>query len=483
MPKSRSLRVLHVAAEIYPWLKTGGLADVVAALPVAQANAGAEVRLLLPAMPAIAEAVVGKRAIFDCGPFMGAGKIRVCRGRMRDSNLSVYLLEAPYLYTRPGGPYQAPSGQDWPDNLQRFALLSWVAAHLAAGEIDPKWQPDITHAHDWHAGLTPAYMSRHPLEKAKSVFTIHNLAYQGRFAGVNLSELALPQAWMAPGAALEFHGDLSFMKAGLTLADHITTVSPNYAKEIMTNEFGAGLDGVIRARESSLTGILNGVDYSLWDPGTDPRLIENFDAQQWDGKARCKAQLQALNGLTTDPSIPVFGVVSRMTQQKGLDLLLRAMDALLREGAQLVLLGSGDRDLEQAFTHWAEQHPRAIGVRLGYDEDYAHRLIAGADALIIPSRFEPCGLTQLYAMRYGTLPVVRAVGGLADTVNEETGFCFRGGDTELADVLARTLACYRQPSRWQKKKQAAMSRDFSWSVAATEYLQLYSELRHPRSEA
>lgn len=477
MPKIRPLRVLHVAAEIRPWVKTGGLADVVAALPVAQARAGADIRLVLPALPAIADAVTGKREIFSCGPFMGAARIRVCRGRMRDSDLGVYLLEAPYLYSRPGGPYQDANGKDWPDNLQRFALLSWIAAHLAAGDIDPKWQPDIVHAHDWHAGLTPAYLCRHPLEQAKSVFTIHNLAYQGRFTDANVLELALPQAWMAPGAALEFHGDLSFMKAALTLANHITTVSPNYAKEILTSEFGAGLDGVMRSRATSLTGILNGVDYALWDPASDPRLIQNFDRRDLIGKSRCKSQLQELNGLTVDADIPLFGVVSRMTQQKGLDLLLKTAHSLLPEGAQLVLLGSGDQDLEKAFTRLAQEHPRAVGVRIGYDEDYAHRLIAGADALIVPSRFEPCGLTQLYAMRYGTLPVVRAVGGLADTVDDETGFCFRGADTGLSEVLRRTLDCYRQPTRWSQKVQAAMQCDFSWSVAATEYLQLYTKLR------
>jgi starch synthase len=474
VPKRSTLRVLHAAAEIHPWVKTGGLADVVYALPLAQARAGADVRLVLPGLPAIAAAIEHKRKIFECGPLLGAGTVRVLRGRLQHNDLPVYLIDAPYLYARAGGPYQMADGQEWADNLQRFALLGWVAAHLAAGEIDPKWQPDIVHAHDWHAALTPAYMARHPATPARSVFTVHNLAYQGRFPLSGFAELGLPEPWKEPGAALEFHGELCFMKTGLVLADEITTVSPNYAKEIMTVEYGAGLEGVIRSRAGSLTGILNGVDLDIWNPATDPRLAKNFDRKQLHGKADCKGALQQLNTLAVDPAAPLFGVVSRLTAQKGLDLVLDSLERLVAQGAQLVLLGSGDTELEQAFIAKAQAHPRAIGVRIGYDEDYAHQIIAGADALLMPSRFEPCGLTQLYAMRYGTLPIVRAVGGLADTVDEQTGFCFRGADTGLYDVLDRALNCYRQATPWHQKMIAAMQRDFSWQAAAEHYLALYT---------
>lgn len=473
MPKSNSLRVLHVAAEIHPWVKTGGLADVVGALPVAQAQMGADVRLLLPGLPALTQAVIGKRKIFECGPLFSAGRLSIARGRLSGHDLPVYLLDAPYLYARSGGPYQDANGKEWADNLQRFALLSWVAGHLAAGEIDPKWVPHIVHAHDWHAGLTPAYMARHPATTARSVFTVHNLAYQGCFADQGFAELGLPHAWMQPGAALEFHGGLSFMKAGLSLADQITTVSPSYAKEITSAEFGMGLEGVIRARAATLTGILNGVDYGVWNPATDPRLRKNFDVHDLAGKAQCKAELQQLNGLAVDAAAPLYGVVSRLTEQKGLDLVLQALPRLVREGAQLVLLGSGDQALEQAFADQAKQYHQAVSVRIGYDEDYAHRIMAGVDALLLPSRFEPCGLTQLYAMRYGSLPIARAVGGLADTVDEESGFCFRGADSGLDEVLTRSLACFRQGAPWRQKMVNAMQRNFSWQSSAEHYLELY----------
>lgn len=476
MPKRPALRVLHAAAEIHPWVKTGGLADVIDALPLAQSRTGADIRLVLPGLPAIAAAIENKRKIFECGPLLTAGKVSVLRGRLQHNDLPVYLIDAPYLYARAGGPYQTRDGQAWSDNLQRFALLSWVAAHLAAGEIDPKWQPDVVHAHDWHAALTPAYMARHPATTVRSVFTVHNLAYQGRFPLSDFGELGLPESWQQPGAALEFHGELCFMKTGLVLADQVTTVSPNYAKEIMTAEYGMGLEGVIRSRAGHLSGILNGVDPDSWNPATDPRLEKNFDRDHLQGKAACKAALQQMNGLTADPNAPVFGVVSRLTEQKGLDLVLASLERLVATGAQLVLLGSGDTELEQAFVSQAKTHPRAVSVRIGYDEDYAHQVIAGADALLMPSRFEPCGLTQLYAMRYGTLPIVRAVGGLADTVDEHSGFCFRGADIGLNEVLDRALSCYRQATQWQQKIKVAMQRDFSWQASADRYLKLYNEL-------
>jgi starch synthase len=402
------------------------------------------------------------------------------------SHLPVYVIDAPWFFRRPGSPYQSPRGEEWTDNLQRFALLGWVAAHLAGGELDPGWMPAVVHAHDWHAAMTCAYMAAHPGTTAASVFTIHNLAYQGLFAHAEFAQLGLPSAFMR-SHGLEYHGQLSFMKAGLTYARRITTVSPTYAREIATHEFGCGLDGVIRSRHGELSGILNGVDTAVWDPATDTALPAFYDAQALAGKARCKAALQRELGLAVAPEAPVFGVVSRLTAQKGLDLVLAALPALLAGGAQLALQGSGDAALEAAFTEAARAHPGQVAARIGYDEVFAHRLIAGSDLILVPSRFEPCGLTQLYGLRYGTLPMVRRVGGLADTVvdatddtlahGQATGFAFGPATpAALESAIARALALHRDPLRWQAVMRTAMSQDFGWSGAAARYMALYREL-------
>jgi starch synthase len=334
--------------------------------------------------------------------------------------------------------------------------------------------------------MTCAYMAAHPGTTAASVFTIHNLAYQGLFAHAEFAQLGLPSAFMR-SHGLEYHGQLSFMKAGLTYARRITTVSPTYAREIATHEFGCGLDGVIRSRHGELSGILNGVDTAVWDPATDTALPAFYDAQALAGKARCKAALQRELGLAVAPEAPVFGVVSRLTAQKGLDLVLAALPALLAGGAQLALQGSGDAALEAAFTEAARAHPGQVAARIGYDEVFAHRLIAGSDLILVPSRFEPCGLTQLYGLRYGTLPMVRRVGGLADTVvdatddtlahGQATGFAFGPATpAALESAIARALALHRDPLRWQAVMRTAMSQDFGWSGAAARYMALYREL-------
>ena len=326
------LRVLHAAAEIFPLVKTGGLADVVGALPPALAAAGADVRLLLPGLPAILDAVSRPRKIFEGGPLFGAARITLRLGRFKDGvkgcDVQAYVLDAPWFYARSGGPYQGPDGRPWADNLQRFALLGWAAAHLAAGDLDPAWRPDILHAHDWHAALSCSYLRMNPGAHARSVFTIHNLAYQGLFAQDDFGLLGLPQRFMRPDG-LEFHGQLSFMKGGLVHADRLTTVSPTYAREITTPEFGCGVEGVLSARAADLSGILNGVDYGHWDPANDPALPARYGAQDLTGKAVCKAALQREFGLTADASAPVIGVVSRLSEQKGLDLALAALPELL----------------------------------------------------------------------------------------------------------------------------------------------------------
>lgn len=484
------MRVLHAAAEVFPLVKTGGLADVVGALPQALMRQGADVRLVLPGYPAIVDAVLHQKSVAELGPLFGAGRVALRLGTMPYSHVPAYVIDAPWLYRRAGGPYQASDGSEWPDNLQRFALLGWIAAHLAAGELDADWQPDVVHAHDWHAALACAYVAAHPGASAATVFTVHNLAYQGLFASHEFAQLGLPLHFMQ-SHGVEFHGQLSFMKAGLKYARRITTVSPSYAREIATHEFGCGLDGVIRSRGGDVSGILNGVDGEVWNPATDSALAARYSATDLAGKPRNKLALQKEMGLQPRAGAPLFGVVSRLTAQKGLDLVLAALPALLRQGAQLVVQGSGDPVLEAAFGAAAHAHPGQVAVRVGYDESLAHRLIAGADLMLVPSRFEPCGLTQLYALRYGTLPLVRRVGGLADTVvdadepalrgNRATGFAFDAATpAALEAAIERAVGLFAQPERWRALMRSAMAQDFSWDGAARGYLDLYGALLAPR---
>ncbi|MEK8052226.1 glycogen synthase GlgA [Ideonella sp. DXS22W] len=478
------MRVLHVAAEVYPLVKTGGLADVVAALPPALAAQGADVRLLLPGLPAVLEAVQSPRVVLDIGAVFGAMRVRLLKGRMPGTQLPVYLVDAPYLYRRGGSPYQADDGSEWPDNLQRFALLGWVAAHLAAGEADPDWVPDLVHAHDWHAAMTCAYMAEHRPTTAASVFTIHNLAFQGLFAHDDWALLGLRSGFMSP-AGLEFHGQLSFMKAGLKFADAVTTVSPGYAREIATAEFGCGLEGVIQGRRGDVWGILNGIDPQVWNPATDAAIASRYDVSQRAGKAACRQALQAEMGLAPDGAALLVTVVSRLTSQKGLDLVLAALPALVAEGVQFAVQGTGDPAFEAAFRMAQEAHPGRVVVHIGYDEARAHRLIAGADAIAVPSRFEPCGLTQMYGLRYGTLPIVRRVGGLADTVADgATGFVFdEATPTAFAAAVRRAVVLRADAARWWTVAAAGMAQDLSWAGPARDYLALYERAVAARQRA
>ncbi len=480
------MRVLQVGAEIFPLVKTGGLADVLGALPQALIAEGADVRLLLPALPAIAEALKPQGRPREIGPAFGAARVTLRRGRLPGSGVVAYLVDAPSLYARSGGPYQDRDGADWADNLQRFALLGWTAAHLASGELDPDWLPQLLHAHDWHAGMACAYAAAHPLAGAACVFTVHNLAHQGLFPGADFGLLGLPSRFMVP-SGIEFYGQLSFIKAGLQFAERVTTVSPSYASEIATPEFGCGLDGVIRARGRAVRGILNGVDRVVWDPAADAHLAEGYAPARLAGKTVCRDALRDELGIERRDDAPLFGAVSRLTSQKGLDLLLATLPLLQARGAQLVLLGSGDASLEAAFVAAAAARPGQVAVHIGYDEALAHRIVAGSDALVVPSRFEPCGLTQLYGLRYGSLPVVRRVGGLADTVvdatpeaireDRATGFVFDMASVAGLDAaLARAIDCHAQQTRWQRIMRRAMAQDFSWSDSARQYLRLYREL-------
>jgi starch synthase len=485
------MKSLHVAAEIFPLVKTGGLADVLGALPQALIGQGADVRLLLPGLPAIADAVLHQKVVCELGPLFGAARVVVRLGQMPYSKVPAYVIDAPLLYRRPGSPYQADDGSEWPDNVQRFALLGWVGAQLAGGALDAGWQPEVLHAHDWHAAMACAYLAAHPPAGPATVFTVHNLAYQGLFPSGDFGLLGLASHFMS-SAGLEYHQQLSFMKAGLKFADRVTTVSPTYAREIATPEFGFGLDGVIRGRGEDVSGVLNGVDGTVWNPATDTGIAARYSAAELDGKARCKEALQREVGLAVQADAPVFGVVSRLTSQKGLDLVLGALPGLVERGGQLALQGAGEPALEAAFLAVAKANPGRIAVRIGYDEAFAHRLIAGADAILVPSRFEPCGLTQLYGLRYGTVPVVRRVGGLADTVVDSdadgaTGFAFDASTpAALEAAVQRAITCHAAPDRWRALMRAGMAQDFSWEGAAKAYLALYRALLdspRPRSRS
>jgi starch synthase len=480
------MRVLYVASEAYPLLKTGGLGDVIGALPAALRRCGVEVRVLLPGFPEIRDGIDAPRRLLTFGPVFGASVLTLVAGRLPKSDVGVYVIDAPFLYARPGNPYVGPDGSPWRDNPLRFGLLGWVAAHLAGGELDPRWKPQIVHGHDWHAGLAPVFLSQHPVAPARTVFTIHNLAFQGLFSLQSCAPLGLPPESLTP-SGLEFHGQVSFMKAGLTYSDELTTVSPSYAREILTPDFGFGLEGVLAGREGALTGLLNGVDYDVWNPESDKLIAQRYDADRLVGKAACKAALRRELGLEEAPGQPLLAVVSRLTEQKGLDLLLHCLPRLVQSGAQLVVLGSGDAVLEDGFRHVGKSHPGSVAVRTGFDEALSHRIFAGADMVLVPSRFEPCGLTQLYGLRYGAVPIVHRVGGLADSVVDATaenlaaqlatGFVFTAADAgALAGAIDRAIALYRQPHAWRRLAARAMTQDFSWDHSAGLYTALYRRL-------
>lgn len=476
------MNVLMVVSECAPFLKTGGLADVAGALPAALSEHGVSSRTLMPAYRALKPLLAkGKEvAVLDGLPGGSAQVVAVTA-----EGIDLLLLDQPDLYDRDGGPYVSPQGRDWDDNHIRFAALAMAGARICAEGLDG-WRPQIAHAHDWQAALLPVYLKQMEITDVKSVLTIHNIAFQGRFGPHVLGELGLRSDWFHP-EALEYYGDLGFLKGGLTMADQITTVSPTYAQEILTPQFGAGLDGVLRARAHRLTGILNGIDLDVWNPATDAELAQTYDARSLKRKAQTRAALQDRLGLSSDSKGPLFCVVSRLTEQKGLDVLLDAVPHLVAKGGQLAVLGSGDPVLEQGFQRAADQFAGQVGTFIGYDEAFSHQLQGGSDAILIPSRFEPCGLTQLYGLRYGTLPVVTQTGGLADTIVDAnvaaigagvaTGFKVYDLTLEgLNSTLDRVFEIYQTPKRWQTMQRAAMKNAFDWDASALEYLNVYKAL-------
>jgi starch synthase len=483
------MQVLYITAELYPWVKSGGLGDVAAALPPALIAGGIDVRLLLPGFRGFLDAFPGITDIARLTTPFATERVRVCLTRLPGSESLAYLVDHPAFYDRPGNPYAGPDSSDWPDNHRRFGLFGWIAAELARG-ADPGWRPDILHGHDWHTGLAPAYLAARPpaAGHVPTVFTVHNLAYRGPFPGTIFPELALPPEFFSIDG-VEFFGTVSFIKAGLFYSDRLTTVSPTYAREIQTPAFGWGLDGLLRARNNVLTGILNGVDPRFWDPRHDKNLPQTYCTEDAAaGKRAAKAVLQRRLGLEPGDGGPLHGAVSRLTPQKGLDLVLAGLPDLVTGGGQLALLGSGDDDLEQAFRAAAEQYRGRVGVAIGYDESLAHLIIGGSDVILVPSRFEPCGLTQLYALRYGALPLVRRVGGLADTVVDATatslaegvatGFAFDDDSpSALMSAIGRATELFREREIWQRMMRRAMTRDFSWAAAARLYAGVYRTLR------
>lgn len=476
------LSVLAVASEIYPVVKTGGLADVAGALPAALASEGIQIRTLVPGYPSVLAALATQKLVASWPDLFG-GPVELRSGTSH--GLDLLVLDAPHLYHRSGNPYLAANGLDWPDNLQRFAALSRVAAWIGQGRLEG-YHPAVIHAHDWQAGLAPAYLELEGGPRPATVITVHNLAFQGLFPVASLGELGLPASSFSVDG-VEFHGQVGFLKAGLRYADRITTVSPTYAAEITTPEGGMGLDGLLRGRSDRLTGILNGIDTEVWNPATDPRLAARYDRDTIGRRGANKAALQAFMGLLVEPVRPLFGVISRLTAQKGLDLLAEALPALLATGGQLALLGSGDATLQAAFMAAADRHPGRVAVRIGYDELLAHQIQAGADALLVPSRFEPCGLTQLCALRYGAVPVVARVGGLADTVIDANPMAVVAGvatgvqfspvtATALAIAIQRAAALFADGAGWRRIQQAAMATDVSWSVPARTYARMYRDV-------
>lgn len=476
------MKVLSVGSEIYPLVKTGGLADVMGALPGALAGEGVAMRALVPGYPAVMAALRDGVVALELADLFG-GPARIVAGE--PGGLPLFALDAPHLFARPGNPYVDSNGIDWPDNAQRFAGLCRAAAEIARGAI-AGFVPDVVHAHDWQAGLVPAYLHYDAAPGPPCVMTVHNLAYQGQFPSYLLGALGLPvSSYRIDG--VEYYGSIGFLKAGLQFADAITTVSPRYAAEIATSEGGMGLDGLIRARSDMVSGILNGLDTEVWNPARDAYLVARYSGTDPAARQANKPALQARMGLAQRPDALLFGVVSRLVAQKGIDLIIETLPLLRALDAQLVVLGTGDPVIERALTDAMARYAGSVAVMLGFEEGLAHQIMAGADVIIVPSRFEPCGLTQLSAQRYGAIPLVSRVGGLVDTVIDAnpaalgagvaTGVQFGAVNAAgLSDGLRRCAELFSDPISWQRMQRNAMALDVSWAASARRYAGLYNKL-------
>lgn len=481
------MRVLFATSEAYPLIKTGGLADVSGALPKAihqlkQFNG--DIKILLPGYSAVLAKLKSIQTIAnievlgeDCSLLMG---------KMPDSGLDVLVVQNTKLYERAGGPYSDENGLDWPDNALRFGVLSRIASLLCSKNSPLKnWQPDLIQCNDWQTGLAPAYMKLVDHSTTKSILSIHNLAFQGCFAASWLEKLALPAAHFQING-FEYFDQISFLKAGLFYADKLSTVSPTYAKEIQTKQFGFGMEGLLKARKDDLTGILNGIDTQEWNPSSDVHLLKHYSNARITGKKAVKRGLQQQLGLQIDADAPFLGIVSRLTHQKGLDLLPEIMPKLIKQNCQFAILGSGDKVLEARFSELAERHPAQVSMNTGYHEHLSHNIMAGCDMFVMPSRFEPCGLNQLYGLAYGTPPIVSFTGGLADSVcdtnattlkhNIATGFVVKNvSDASLLVTIERAIQYWQDKKIWRKIQRNGMQRDISWDSSAKIYLTMYEK--------
>ena len=477
--KQSKLKILFASSEVFPLIKTGGLADVSSGLPLALHKLGQDVRVVMPAYKAALEKASELGIQLKK---LNKSPTPILEGYLPNSEVPIWLVDIPELYYRSGGPYGSTDGIDWPDNDERFATFSDVAIQIAMDALSLNWQPDIVHCNDWQTGLIPAKLSLLHNRPA-TIFTIHNLAYFGLFPRQSFEKLRLPEAWWAWNK-LEFHDQTCFIKGGLVFADYINTVSPTYAEEIRTPEFAYGLEGLLNHRGEHLSGILNGINYEEWNPETDPHLTKNYSFADIQDKAENKRQLQKEFGLPQHEKTLLIGIVGRMVEQKGFDLVLQALPAMMQHNIQLVMLGSGDKYLENALLENASNYPDQCSVRIGYSEPMAHLIEGGADCFLMPSRFEPCGLNQFYSLRYGTVPIVHHTGGLADSVvdhnesteadNSATGFKFYHSDREsLLHAIYKALDTYQNPEKWLTLVKSGMNRDFSWSNSAHNYLTLY----------
>jgi starch synthase len=477
------MKILFACSEATPLIKTGGLADVAGSLPVAMSHIGQDCRLILPGYPDVMDKADNLNAVATITLPAETDPVRLLQGTCGPHAAPLYVVDAPKWFDRPGNPYLSPEGQDWEDNADRFTCFCRAVATVALDHAGLDWKPDIVHANDWQTGLIAPLLESEENRPA-TLFTIHNLAYQGLFDQKTFKRLGLPQ-WLWNYQALEFHQQLSFIKGGIALSDRVNTVSPTYAEEIKTAEFGYGLEGLLKYRGSHFSGILNGIDYHQWDSLNDRYLAAPYSADDLSGKRMNKLALQREFGLPEDAHIQLFGYIGRLVDQKGVDLILQVLPGLIDSGVQVILLGSGNRDLERELERINTKYHSRVGVRIGYDEGLSHRIEAGCDCFMMPSRFEPCGLNQMYSLRYGTVPIVRRTGGLADTVINVTpttldsgtasGFVFEDAEgSSFWGALEHAIYFYRRSQTdWEILARTGMQQDLSWEASAQHYLEIY----------
>ncbi|MCP4078272.1 MAG: glycogen synthase GlgA [Gammaproteobacteria bacterium] len=475
-------KILFISSEAFPLIKTGGLADVAGSLPIALQDNDQDVCLLLPAYQSILEQIIETKVVAETSHY--GLKINILETTLPGSSIKTWLIDCPQMFDRPGNPYMAEDGNPWRDNAERFALFSQAAVDIALNRCGLSWQPDVVHCNDWQSALIPALLKTFPHSPA-TIFTIHNLAYQGLFSSQTFFDLGLPDGlWGMYG--VEFYGQFSFIKGGLVYSDRINTVSPTYAKEIQQVELGYGLDPLLSHRHLQLSGIINGIDTDVWNPQKDKYLRQNYNAKTLHKKTANKSALQKYLKLPEEANIPVIGMISRLVEQKGLQSILDAMPKLMNMPIQIIILGTGERNLEQDLLNWAKQFPDKLSINIGYNEALAHQIEAAADIYLMPSIFEPCGLNQLYSLRYGTLPLARNVGGLADTVidcndntlkdNTANGFIVTEDSAEaLVTTMIRAIETYQNQQTWQQLQLNAMTPDRSWQSSALQYIELYEK--------